>query len=284
MNMENLDIEKMELYLNNFMPEYKDKAGVFLCTGGTAEVIVNNQLYVIRKGMLYVISPLVTLYKVSQSDDFDGIHIIDDMEIFYAVIHSIIDTVLHLKLRTSPCMQLEERDILFIIERKRQIEEKQKALQGDIPEEQKMLVRQMIHLLEQEAMLEVINIYFRLKKVDSHPVAKGEAVVYHFIYSLHNHFKRERSVSFYASEAQLTTGHFTSIVRQKTGQTPSDWIIAITISHAKLQLEKTQKSIKDIANELNFPEQFTFRKYFKQYVGVPPKQYRMQVVQEKGQR
>lgn len=282
--MENLDIEKMELYLNNFMPEYKDKAGVFLCTGGTAEVIVNNQLYVIRKGMLYVISPLVTLYKVSQSDDFDGIHIIDDMEIFYAVIHSIIDTVLHLKLRTSPCMQLEERDILFIIERKRQIEEKQKALQGDIPEEQKMLVRQMIHLLEQEAMLEVINIYFRLKKVDSHPVAKGEAVVYHFIYSLHNHFKRERSVSFYASEAQLTTGHFTSIVRQKTGQTPSDWIIAITISHAKLQLEKTQKSIKDIANELNFPEQFTFRKYFKQYVGVPPKQYRMQVVQEKGQR
>lgn len=284
MNMENLDIEKMELYLNNFMPEYKDKAGVFLCTGGTAEVIVNNQLYVIRKGMLYVISPLVTLYKVSQSDDFDGIHIIDDMEIFYAVIHSIIDTVLHLKLRTSPCMQLEERDILFIIERKRQIEEKQKVLQEDIPEEQKMLVRQMIHLLEQEAMLEVINIYFRLKKVDSHPVAKGEAVVYHFIYSLHNHFKRERSVSFYASEAQLTTGHFTSIVRQKTGQTPSDWIIAITISHAKLQLEKTQKSIKDIANELNFPEQFTFRKYFKQYVGVPPKQYRMQVVQEKGQR
>lgn len=278
--MENLDIEKMGVYLNNFIPEYKNKAGVFLCTGGTTEVIVNNQLYVIRKGMLYVISPLVTLYKISQSEDFEGIHIIDDMEIFYAVIHSIIDTVLHLKLRTSPCMQLEERDILFIIERKRQIEEKREALQGDMPEEQKMLVRQMIHLLEQEAMLEVINIYFRLKMVDSQPIEKKESIVYNFIYSLHNHFKMERSVSFYASEAQLSTGHFTSIVRQKTGQTPSDWIVAITISHAKLQLEKTQKSIKDIASELNFPEQFTFRKYFKQYVGVSPKQYRNQILKE----
>ena len=129
-------------------------------------------------------------------------------------------------------------------------------------------------------MLEVISIYFRIKKVDSQPVERNESVVYKFIYSLHNHFKMERSVTFYANEVQLSTGHFTSIVKQKTGQTPSDWIIAITISHAKLQLEKTQKSIKDIASELNFPEQFTFRKYFKQYVGVPPKQYRAQVLKE----
>lgn len=278
--MGNLDIEKMELYLNNFMPEYKNKAGMFLCTSGSADVLVNNQMYHIEKGMLYIISPLVTLYKASQSDDFDGIHIIDDMEIFYAVIHSIIDTILHLKLRTSPCMQLEEQDIQFIIDRKKQIDLKKETLKSDITEEEKTLIRQMIHLLEQEAMLEVISIYFRIKKVDSQPVERNESVVYKFIYSLHNHFKMERSVTFYANEVQLSTGHFTSIVKQKTGQTPSDWIIAITISHAKLQLEKTQKSIKDIASELNFPEQFTFRKYFKQYVGVPPKQYRAQVMKE----
>ena len=276
--MENLDFKKMESYLNNFIPEYKNKAGVFLCMSGSAEVLANNQMFHIEKGMLYIISPLVTLQKTSQSDDFDGIHIIDEIEIFYAVIHSIIDTILHLKLRNSPCMRLEEQDIQFLVNRKKQIDEKQCALKEKIAEEEKTIIRQMIHLLEQEAMLEVISIYFRTKKVESQFIEKSESIVYNFIYLLHTHFKTERSVTFYAGEALLSTGHFTSIVRQKTGQTPSEWIIAITISHAKLQLEKTQKSIKEIASELNFPEQFTFRKYFKQYVGIPPKQYRLEVL------
>lgn len=278
--MENLNLEKMELYLNNFIPEYKNKAGVFLCMSGSAEVLANNQMYHIKKGILYIISPLVTLQKISQSEDFDGVYIIDEMEIFYAVIHSIIDTILHLKLRNSPCMQLEERDIQFIIDRKKRIDEKKERLKENISEEEKTIIRQMIHLLEQEAMLEVVSIYFRTGQVKSQPIEKSEAIVYNFIYSLHMHFKTERSVTFYANDAQLSTGHFTSIVKKKTGQTPSEWIIAITISHIKLQLEKSQKNIKEIANELNFPEQFTFRKYFKQYVGVPPKQYRMQTLKE----
>lgn len=39
-------------------------------------------------------------------------------------------------------------------------------------------------------------------------------------------------------------------------------------------LDSTSKSIKEIAAELNFPEQYTFRKFFKLHVGVPPKEYR----------
>lgn len=272
--MENLDIEKMGLYLNNFIPEYKNKAGIFLCMSGTADLLVNNQMYHIEKGVLYVISPLITIHKVSQSPDFDGIHIIDELEIFYAIIHSIIDTILHLKLRNNPCMLLEEEDILFIIKQNERIEKKRELLENTAEKEEKNLIRQLIQLLEQEAMLEVISIYFRTKKVESQSIEKQEIVVYNFIYSLHANFKTERSVAFYAGEAQLSTGHFTSIVKQKTGQTPSEWIIAITINQAKLLLEKSQKSIKEIAGELNFPEQFTFRKYFKQYVGMPPKQYR----------
>ena len=33
--------------------------------------------------------------------------------------------------------------------------------------------------------------------------------------------------------------------------------------------------IKEVAQELNFPEQFTFRKYFKLYTGVSPKEYKL---------
>lgn len=267
----------MERYLSSLAPEYRNKAGVFLCTAGSARMLVNNRLFEVKPGMIYVVSPLVSIHRVSQSDDFGGIHILDEMEVFYDVIHTVIDTVLRLKLRDSPCVRINERQAAFIQARRQAIDEKSEALRAATSEEERTLIRQMVHLLEQEAMLEVMSFYFRTQTVDAQPVERGELVVYNFIYSLHAHFLSERSVAFYASEAQLSPGHFTAIVKQRTGRTPSDWIIAITISHSKLQLEKTKKSIKEIAAELSFPEQFTFRKYFKKYVGMPPRQYRHEV-------
>jgi len=272
--MDNKDMNQMELYLNNFIPEYSNKAGMFLCMAGSAEILINDQIFRLEKGVLYIVSPLVMIHRISQSSDFDGIHILDELDVFYPMIHSIIDTILHLKLRNSPCLRLDERDIRFLVARKQQIEEKYEEMDRTMITEEKNLILRMIHLLEQEAMLEIIRLYFRNQLVESHSVDKKENIVYNFIYSLHINFKEQRSVTFYADEARLSTGYFTSVVKKKTGRTPSEWIIAITIVQAKLLLEKTKKNIKEIAAELNFPEQFTFRKYFKQHVGIAPKEYR----------
>lgn len=263
-----------EPYLNSFIPEYNHKSGMFLCMSGTAEVLINNSVYRLEKGVLYVINPLVTIHRISQSADFDGIHILDDWEVFYPVIHTIIDTILQLKLRNSPCLRLNETEVEFLISRSGLIEGKRREMENASIAEEKNLILRMIQLLEQETMLEIIRVYFRNKTVESHPMDKKESIVYNFIYSLHFNFKQQRSVTFYAEEARLSTGYFTAVVREKTGRTPSEWIIDITITQAKLLLEKTKKSIKEIAAELNFPEQFTFRKYFKQHTGIAPKEYR----------
>ncbi len=264
-----------EPYLNSFIPEYNHKSGMFLCMSGTAEVLINNAVYRLEKGVLYVVSPLVTIHRISQSADFDGIHILDDWEVFYPVIHTIIDTILQLKLRNSPCLRLNETEVEFLISRNDLIEGKRREMENASIAEEKNLILRMIQLLEQETMLEIIRVYFRNKTVESHPMDKKESIVYNFIYSLHFNFKQQRSVTFYAEEARLSTGYFTAVVREKTGRTPSEWIIDITITQAKLLLEKTKKSIKEIAADLNFPEQFTFRKYFKQHTGIAPKEYRV---------
>ncbi|MFS6556854.1 helix-turn-helix domain-containing protein, partial [Parabacteroides distasonis] len=43
---------------------------------------------------------------------------------------------------------------------------------------------------------------------------------------------------------------------------------------ARLLLKNTTKSIKEIATELNFPNQSFLGKYFKEHVGMSPSQYR----------
>ncbi|MGN0206489.1 MAG: helix-turn-helix domain-containing protein, partial [Muribaculaceae bacterium] len=57
-------------------------------------------------------------------------------------------------------------------------------------------------------------------------------------------------------------------------KTPSEWIAYITMLNAKTLLKTSDKNIKEIAAELNFPEQYTFRKYFKHHTGMSPKEYR----------
>lgn len=261
-------------YQGEFFEEYKDKAGLFLCLSGTASIMVNGQVYNFERGGLYFVTPLIVLCKVSESEDFGGIHILDDMTIFYSVIHSLVDTILQLKLRNSPCLRLSESEIDFVKERRDLIETQRRELEESDIAAEKTLIQNTIHLLEQATLLEVIRIYFRERLIVPEPIDKKETIVYNFIYSLHKNFKEERSVTFYANEAGISVGYFTNVVRTKTGRTPLDWIIQVTIAQAKLMLERTKKSIKEIASELNFPEQFTFRKYFKLHVGVPPKEYR----------
>ena len=48
----------------------------------------------------------------------------------------------------------------------------------------------------------------------------------------------------------------------------------MVISSVRQVLTSTDLSIKEIAMEYNFPSQSFFGKYFKQYVGVSPKEYR----------
>lgn len=48
----------------------------------------------------------------------------------------------------------------------------------------------------------------------------------------------------------------------------------MVITEAKQLLENSDLTIKEIATKLNFPTQSFFGKYFKQYVGVSPKEYR----------
>ena len=45
-------------------------------------------------------------------------------------------------------------------------------------------------------------------------------------------------------------------------------------------LDNTDLSIKEIATKLNFPTQSFFGKYFKQYVGISPKEYRNKLIKQ----
>ena len=78
----------------------------------------------------------------------------------------------------------------------------------------------------------------------------------------------------YAAEAALSVCHFSSLILHYTGQTPMQWIHLFIIGQAKHLLLQSDLQVKEIADRLGFPEQFTFRNYFKTHTGVSPTEYR----------
>ncbi len=274
-------MEKSDKDMENFYRGYlislgENESGIFLCTCGSAEIFINDKAYIISKGSLYIVSPLITLCYVHKSPDFAGIHILDDMSRFYSVIHQNVNTLYEFQFVNNPCLQLESKDMELVISRYEEIEQKRKECSLTSERQEKELLMQMIHLLLQETMLEVLRIVFRNGTIEPQTVNRQKTIFYNFIYNLHLNFQKERSVSFYASQSNLSPAYFTSVVKKESGKRPSEWISTIVILQSKLLLEKTKKSIKEIALEMNFPEQFTFRKYFKQQTGLSPKHYREQ--------
>ena len=61
------------------------------------------------------------------------------------------------------------------------------------------------------------------------------------------------------------------------GKTPSKIIQERLVLEAKKLLHLSYKSIKEIASELNFEDEFYFSRYFKKEVGLSPKKFRDEV-------
>ena len=95
-----------------------------------------------------------------------------------------------------------------------------------------------------------------------------------FIDLLEVSFRQERSVGFYANQLAITPKYLSEVTKDICGQSAIAIIQDRVIAECKALLYSTDKSIQEISDELNFPTQSEFGKYFKRQTGVSPKFYR----------
>ena len=112
----------------------------------------------------------------------------------------------------------------------------------------------------------------QLNHADATPSNKRQVLIT-FLLALNQEYKQHRAVQYYAAKQGLSPRHFADIVKQESGYTPMEWINMVTINQAKHLLRQPNMLVKQVADELGFPEQFTFRKYFKTNTGISPTEY-----------
>ena len=102
----------------------------------------------------------------------------------------------------------------------------------------------------------------------------AEDIFTKFIKLVDEHCRHERRVGWYALQLGITPKYLSEAVRTVSKRTPNQWIDNYVTMELRVLLKNTTKNIKEIAEEMNFPNQSFMGKYFKDHVGISPTKYR----------
>lgn len=103
---------------------------------------------------------------------------------------------------------------------------------------------------------------------------RSEQITLEFKKLLTQNFIKERSVKFYGDLLFISSKHLSETITAETGRTAGEWITELVILEAKILLQDPTLNIAQITNILNFTDQSTFGKFFKNKTGFSPLAYR----------
>lgn len=255
------------------------RTGVFLCLKGSARISLDNVEYTLKPHSMTIYFAFSNLVILEKSLDIEGIVIGGDLEIIQPLLYNISDFNSLFMIRKWPVTilsQKHEETFLKYIELINDVLLRLKgALDPDIEnvgfhhDMRKIQLEQLILSM----MFEVVSFYnhYNNSQGDSN---RQDDVLMRFISSLYKNYKIEHEVKFYSDQQYLTSRYFSAIVKNKSGKTPSQWIATALLVDAKKQLRQTSLSVKEISENLSFPNQSYFGKWFKNLTGISPLEYK----------
>jgi AraC-like DNA-binding protein len=208
---------------------------------------------------------ILTGYHVS--DDFSGLSFIVSPELTEEIIKGVQNlSQLFMFFRSRPVYRLGEEEADTFIFYFNLIKQK-------IDGQQRVFRKEIVTALLKATLYELGENIWEEGEIKTVQY-RAERVFNNFIKLVEANFHRERRVGWYAEQLCISAKYLSESVKQVSQRTPNEWIDHYVIVEMKVQLKNTMKSVKEIAQAMNFPNQSFMGKYFKQHTGLSPLKYR----------
>lgn len=273
--------QPMESFVcKNITAEYLRQSNRFMCLNGfgtllfmcgKGKIACGNMVYGIEGHMLFVSTPYTSFYFETCSDDVEGLLFEADVKTTLTLL-SDIPAEKRIAISQRPCVRITEQQEEVIRELSRLIKEKMEETTQTADSES--LNRKMCMLLRQTLCLQILQVYFDSTQVTGTPAKRENQVFGLFINAVYSNCRTQRTVTFYARLQNMSTGRFSAIIKEVSGRSPMYWIELFTLTEMRRLLSDASVSIKEIADQMNFPDQSTFGRYFKAREGMSPSAYR----------
>lgn len=136
--------------------------------------------------------------------------------------------------------------------------------------EKEYILRNLILIL----LLRVREIYSTHSKNSRQNTTRPEQLATRFKQLVEKHFRTNRTVSDYAARLNVTSGHLSDLVKKTTGRSPREVIQDMLFLESRVLLAATDKTLSEIAGELNFQDLAHFSHFIKKRTGLSPQVFR----------
>lgn len=241
---------------------------IALCTEGEATFTIDTQERVAHKNDVIIISDRHVVDDFQGTDDVKGIAMMLSVNFFYEIVRNVSDISLLFQFsREHPVVTLSDKEVELF-------KSYYYLLKDKISETSNHFRRDIARTLILAMFYDLSNVIYRVQQASHEKQTRADAIFTKFIKMLECNFKQERRVGWYAEQLCITPKYLSETVKAVSKRTPNEWIDNYVTLEARVLLKTSSKSIKEIALELNFPNQSFLGKFFKEHVGMSPSAYR----------
>lgn len=244
---------------------------VILCTDGVASLVVNEKKRIVSRNSILVVTDDSVVNSINYSDDFNGVGFV----ISYQMVQEILSGInnmrdIFLLVHNHPCFEVndKEREAVVVL-----YHEILKRMDVNSRHRYRLeVVKQLILAIIYDLGGAFDRILKRAGNEDRQ--SRAEIAFVQFVQMVEHHFREQRQVQWYAKQMDMTPKYLCEVVSGVSRRSPNEWIDRFVCAEIRNQLRQTNKKISEIAEEMHFPTQSFFGKYFKENVGVSPSDYR----------
>jgi AraC family transcriptional activator of pobA len=246
-------------------PYRQDYYSFFIPESGVMEIEIDVIKYTIAKNDLLFNNPSHVVQVYSISPDMTGKVIAFKKEFLDGQLFNPTEKLSFI--HATPFLALDDQEARMV----RDIIEEMKVKLADSTRPNRRQVA--INLIG--VLLHEIDAIYRLKHGNAEKKLTSKETINNQFHNLvATFYLKERSLKFYAKMLNITPRYLNELTKELTGKPASDQIDEMIVREAKIFLKNTNLSIKQIAESLNFSDQFSFSKYFKKLVKMSPTEYR----------
>jgi AraC family transcriptional regulator, transcriptional activator of pobA len=250
-------------------PYRSDYYGVGLTTEGTSVLKTDLTTYDIAPNSIAAIAPHVIKQWVMRSADYKSYTVFFKKELLlqfnkqqnflneFTFFNSNEQHVLH---ATNEQAQHVQNNLLLLHD----------FLNGLHPYKTELIAHQLC------IVLYTLQDYFQqINFIRNANITRSQMLATDFKNLVSKYFRQEHGVKFYAQQLHVSAKHLSETIKQETSKTAGEWIDENILLEAKVLLSDNNVTISQVADMLNFTDQSSFGKFFKNLSGQSPKEYKL---------
>lgn len=248
------------------LPYQVNGIGLIVCQNGSFSFTLNGKPYTACKGQTVFIPEYSSIQVESESADLEIFLLVYQVEPIREIMGNLVLSM-YPYYRGEPCYVWQTGEEDEVVSYMRLIDDTQRNKYDLFSQhEQKLLLLALTHRL--------CSIYSRKLFAGPDGLKHKHETFLKLVRLIEKYYTEQRGVEFYADKLCLSPKYLSALAKSVSGYTVQEIVFKAIVRRSISLLTNTQKSIQEIADELNFPNASYFGTFFKKQTGKSPLQYR----------